>query len=408
MFSSILNTGISKDLQFYQVREIKILNLFSFITITGCLIGTVNIYFIGHAYPSVAVILELIASGLIFYLNHKKLYKASAYLFVVSMNLTLMHMCIIYDGETGGFLYYFPLIFCIALLHDPKRPKKRAIIFFSIIALSLLACKLIDIPQDYKAHLSAEQNKVLFNFNMNLSAMLTIVLVFLVIRLISKQYNELEDLVTTVKNDKVIIEHSLKEKDILLAEIHHRVKNNLSVIIGLFNLQYESSTNEEAKQSLTEARNRVMSIAMVHERLYSKSDLSRINLHQYISELAKEVVRSHPLYTKVKITEELNAMDVDITKAVPIGLIINEAVTNSLKHGFINQQIEPGLTISLIKTFDLICIKIKDNGIGFPDNKNHNEKSLGLTLMQSLSEQIDGTIYYENKNGALVKLTFPI
>jgi two-component sensor histidine kinase len=367
----------------------------------------VNIYFLGEAYPSFTVILELTASSLIFYLNHKKLYNASAYLFVISMNLTLMHMCLFYSLETGSFLYYFPLIFCIALLHDPKQPKKRALIFFSIITLSILCSRLLEIPQEYRANLSAEQDKVLFNFNINVAAALTIVLVFLVIRFINKQYLELGSLVKTVKDDKVIIQNSLKEKEVLLAEIHHRVKNNLSVILGLFNLQRESLANEEARQSLTEAKNRVMSIAMVHERLYSKSDLTKINLTQYISELTREIVRGHPLYTRVKITEALEIIDVDITKAVPIGLIVNEAVTNSLKHGFKNSQIEPELTVSLLKTLDLICIKIQDNGIGFPENKKQDDRSLGLSLIESLAEQIEGKVYFETKGGALVKLTFP-
>lgn len=407
MFSKILNIGIKKDLEFYQIREIKILNLFSFITIIGCFIGTVNVLFLGDAYPSVSVILELTASFFIFYLNHKGLYKASAYLFVISMNLTLMYMCVFYSSTTGSFLYYFPLIFCIALLHNPNRSKRRAIIFFSIIGLSLLGSRLLNIPHIHKANLTPEQNAVLFNFNMNLAAFLTVILVFLVIRLINKQYDELGELLETVKQDKVIIQDSLKEKEVLLAEVHHRVKNNLSVIIGLFNLQKDSSTNEETKQSITEAKNRVLSIAMVHERLYSKSDLTKINLKHYISELAKEVVRGHPLYTTVKINEILESIDVDITKAVPIGLIVNEAVTNSLKHAFLNSQVEPSLTLSLTRNFDLICIKIKDNGNGFPENKNHNERSLGLTLIESLADQIDGQIYYDNNMGAQVKLSFP-
>ncbi|MGZ3899035.1 MAG: sensor histidine kinase [Bacteroidia bacterium] len=409
MFAKVLNIGIDKDNSFYQNRETKVLNLFSLITIVGCLIGTMNVYFLGEAYPSMMVIFEIAASSLILYFNNKKLYVTSAYLFVISMNLTLMHMNIFYSSDTGSFLYYFPLIFCIALLHNPDRTKTRVIIFFSIIGLSLVGARFLHVPFLHKANLTAQQNAVVFNFNINLAAFLTVVLVFLVISLINKQYRELTDLLETVKNDKATIQHSLKEKEVLLAEIQHRVKNNLAVIIGLFNLQKESSTNEETKQSITEAKNRVLSIAMVHERLYRKEDLSKINLKYYISELTKEVVRSHPLYSSVTIKEDIQDLDADITKAVPIGLIINEALTNSLKHGFVNSQVKPTLSVSVQRTFDLICIKVKDNGKGFPAGKNENDRSLGLTLIESLTEQIDGKIYYENKDGgAQVKLTFPV
>ncbi|MBA3664120.1 MAG: sensor histidine kinase [Bacteroidetes bacterium] len=409
MLNKVLNIGVHNTDSFYQNRETKILNLFSLITIVGCLIGTLNIYFLGEAYPSVMVIFELVASALIFYLNSKKMYAGAAYLFAISINFALLHMNVLYSSSTGSFLYYFPLIFCIALLHNPNKPKTRVAIFFSLIALSLVCSRLFSFPFIEKANLTSEQNQILFNFNLNLVAFLTVTLVFLVISLINKQYRELTDLVQTVKNDKLTIQNSLREKEVLLAEIQHRVKNNLAVIIGLFNLQKDNSTNEETKQSITEAKNRVLSIAMVHERLYKKDDLSKINLKFYISELIKEIVKSHPLYDSVTIEENIEDLVGDITKAVPIGLIINEAITNSLKHGFVNTQIKPKLSISLQKTFDLICIKINDNGKGFPVNKNHNERSLGLSLIDSLTEQIDGKIYYENKDGgAQVKLTFPI
>jgi two-component sensor histidine kinase len=408
MFSKMLNIGITDDLSFYQKRETKILNLFAFITIFGCLVGTINIYFLGEAYPSVMVFFEVLASASMLLLNYRKQYLISAYLFVISMNLTLMHMNIFYATESGSYLYYFPLIFCIALLHNPNKPKTRLVIFFGMISLSLLCTRIFDLTFIGRAGLSAEQYRVMFNFNVNLVAFLTVALVFLVINLINKQYIELSELLETVKGDKLTIQNSLKEKDVLLAEIQHRVKNNLSVIIGLFNLQKENATNEETKQSITEAKNRVLSIAMVHERLYRKSDLSRINLRYYISELTKEVVRSHPLYSSVNIIEDLEDLDADITKAVPVGLIINELVTNSLKHGFTNSQVQPELKITLLKTFDLICIKVNDNGKGFPEIMKRNDRSLGLTLIDSLTEQIDGKVYYENNNGALVKFTFPV
>ncbi len=408
MFSRLLNIGVTGDLEFYQKKETKILNLFALITLTGLLIGTTNILFLGKSYPFTTIILETIASILILVFNHKKLYQVSLYLFVLSMNMCLLYISVYYKSSTGSYLYYFPVIFCIALLHNPNKSKMRDVIFFSIIALSFFCTRFIHIPFIGKADLNDDQNQIIFNYNINLCAVLTIVLVYLIINLINKQNLELTEVLKTIQNDQVTIKNSLQEKEVLLAEIQHRVKNNLAIIIGLFNLQKNNASNEEVKQSINEAKNRVLSIAMVHERLYKKEDLSHINLKYYISELIKEIVRSFPSGDKVTIFEELENIDANITKAVPIGLIVNEVITNSLKHAFADSIIKPVIKISLTTHFDVISIKMQDNGIGFANIKHRDEKSLGLTLIESLAEQIDGNIHYNNNDGACVKLSFPV
>jgi two-component sensor histidine kinase len=407
MFSKVLNIGVSDDLEFYQKRETKILNIFSIITLIGLLIGTTNIFFLKKEYPVIMVSFEALASILILILNSKRFFNAAAFLFVISINLTLLYMNMYYHSDTGSYLYYFPLIFCIALLHNPNKSKARDLIFFSIILLSFLGARVIHPTCIPTAAVSAAQNAIIFNFNVNLVALLTAILVYLIITFINKQYKELSDLLEVSKDDQVTIQNSLREKEVLLAEIQHRVKNNLSVIIGLFNLQMDNASSEEARQSINEAKNRVLSIAMVHERLYRKEDLSKINLKYYISELTKEIVRGHPLYKSVTIEEHLEDLDVDITKAVPIGLIVNEVITNSLKHAFSDPNVKPHLKITLTKNLDQICIKMQDNGIGFPENKAKSG-SLGITLIESLADQIDGNIYYLNTNGAGVKLSFPV
>ena len=177
--------------------------------------------------------------------------------------------------------------------------------------------------------------------------------------------------------------------------------------MALFNFQKESSTNEETKIALTEARNRVLSIAMVHEQLYKKNNFSKIHLDKYIPELIQEVLRSHPLHSHANIKKELESIDLDITKTIPVGLIINEIVTNSLKHGFKNSNNTPEIAVKLRSSNGWIYIDIKDNGTGFPEKIEKNQNSLGISLMESLTEQIDGKIELTSDSGALVKLSFP-
>ena len=160
MFSRLLNIGVTSNLEFYQKKETKVLNLFSLITIIGLIVGTTNIFFLGEAYPFATIVLETISSVLIFVFNHKKLYHISAYLFVISINLCLLYINVYYDPSTGSYLYYFPLIFCIALLHNPNKPKSRDIIFFSIICLSFFSSRFIKFPFISGANLSPDQNQV--------------------------------------------------------------------------------------------------------------------------------------------------------------------------------------------------------------------------------------------------------
>jgi two-component sensor histidine kinase len=408
MFTRLLNIGITNDLDFYQKREVRILNLLASIVFFGQLIGATNIIFLHHAYPAFFQILIAICNLMMLILTYKHYYQTAAYLFVIYINATLLYVIQYYDVSTANYLYYFPVIFCVALLHNPNKPIKRTIIFFSIVTLSFLCSRFFKLEFIKKVEFTDEQNRLLFQYNIYFCALVTIVLVYMFIRLINKQNNEVSELLQTVKKDQVTIQNSLTEKDVLLAEIQHRVKNNLAVIIGLFNLQKDTASNDETRQAITEAKNRVLSIAMVHEKLYKKEDLSHINLKSYISELTKEVVKSHPLSKQITILEELESIDSTITKAVPIGLIINEAITNALKHAFNSSSEKPTIKISMITTFDLICIKILDNGKGFENLNKRSDKSLGLTLIESLAEQIDGEVYYSNDNGAVIKFSFPV
>lgn len=408
MLTKLLNIGVTENLDFYQKREVKIINLFSFITLLGLLIGATNIFFLKSSYPYLPIFAETLATLLVLLLNAKKYNQTATYLFVISLNLNLVYINHYYDVSTGSYLYYLPIIFCVALLHNPERPVARVVILLSVIAFCFFLSRFVSLPFIPKANITKEQNDLIFDYNINLCAGLTIILVYLIINLINRQNRELTDLLRKSHTDQVTITNSLKEKEVLLAEIQHRVKNNLSVLIGLFNLQKDSATNEETRQSMMEAKNRVLSIAMVHERLYRKEDLSKINLKHYIAELAKEIVRGHPLHGSVTVVEELESLDADITKAVPIGLIVNEIVTNSLKHAFGENSKDATIKITLNRQFDQVCLKIQDNGKGFSPDMERSDRSLGLTLIESLAEQLDGDIHYASNGGATVKLAFPV
>lgn len=407
LFGNLIDIGVKSEMEFYQKREARIVNLFALITICGLTIGVTTVFFISGQYPTFIVTSTFISSLFILVFNAKQKYNLATYLFVISINFTVFIINQQYQVSVESHLYYFPIIFCVALIHNPLKSNKRTIFFFAITLLSFAGAKILSISFLKLTDITEEDAKVLFFYNSFLTIIITIVVVFLVVKLINRQNNESITLLKMEQEAQIKISQSLKEKEVLLAEIQHRVKNNLAIITGLLNLQTEKAPCEVSKQLMVDSRNRVMSMAMVHNRLYKKDNLSNINLKPYLYELVKELASSFPAKTPaIEILDDMVEVVVEITTAVPIGLIINEAITNSLKHAFDDTVSKPFIKIKMEVVFDKVQIILSDNGLGFPANKNANDNALGLSLIQSLAEQIDADASYSNEGGAVIKLLF--
>lgn len=203
---------------------------------------------------------------------------------------------------------------------------------------------------------------------------------------------------------------SLQEKEVLLTEIHHRVKNNLQVISSLLSLQSRSLTNPEALSVLAESQNRVRSMALVHEKLYQSPDMVRIDFGAYIRELASYLCRVYRNGAEA-IPLRINAKDVFLTieRAVPCGLIVTELLSNALKYAFPNGQSgEIGVDLTP-EGSALYQLTIRDNGVGLPaDVDFRHSTSLGLRIVNTLTEQLGGTIALTNNGGATFRLSFPM
>jgi len=216
--------------------------------------------------------------------------------------------------------------------------------------------------------------------------------------------------VTEQKEAESKIKKSLKEKEVLLAEIHHRVKNNLAVITGLLELQQFKTESSEAKDILRESQLRINSIALIHEKLYQNENLSQIAINVYLEELIEVIVASMATEaTNVVINIESKPIFLTINQAIPCGLILNELITNAYKHAFVGRQ-EGEINIHLQeKGYDLKLV-FKDNGVGIPaDFDFENPSTLGLTLIQTLAKQLDGNCSFEREEeGTTFKLQFEV
>lgn len=208
------------------------------------------------------------------------------------------------------------------------------------------------------------------------------------------------------------IKRELKEKEILLKEIHHRVKNNLNIVSSLLSLQADQiETKQEAKDALLSSRNRVFSMALVHERLYQSKTLAHIEMEYYIKSLVEDLVKLYMKNLTLDVDIDIDDITMDITRAVPCGLIINELVTNALIHAFTDLHTGT-LAISLKRGSgernEHYALVVRDSGKGLPKGFLQEEKkSLGFQLVTVLAEQLGGTIAFDGSGGTEVILTFP-
>ena len=202
---------------------------------------------------------------------------------------------------------------------------------------------------------------------------------------------------------------SLKEKEVLLKEIHHRVKNNLQVISSLLKLQSAHIKDEQVLSQLRDSYNRVHSMALIHEKLYQSEGLSRIDSADYVRNLAENLLRSYNVSITLELKTEVENIELDIDTAIPCGLILNELISNSLKYAFKGRS-QGRISIQFSQqTEQEVQLKVADNGIGLPSDFDLEEtESLGLQLVQNLTEQLDGTLQIDSQDGTCFMITFPM
>nr|WP_294786016.1 sensor histidine kinase [uncultured Flavobacterium sp.] len=210
---------------------------------------------------------------------------------------------------------------------------------------------------------------------------------------INKKNNTLQNLVT--------------EKEWLLREIHHRVKNNLHMVVGLLASQAEFLKSEEAVQAINNSQNRIQSMSLIHQKLYQSESLSVIDMPSYIFELTEYLKDSFEIRNSIRFILDIDSFTLPLSHSIPIGLIFNEAVTNAIKYAFKKQ--ENGIIDISLKTIDHqhYILTIKDNGIGLPNDFDpYNNPSLGIKLMHGLAADIEGQFLITNENGTKITLKF--
>ncbi|WP_143065169.1 sensor histidine kinase [Mucilaginibacter gossypiicola] len=199
----------------------------------------------------------------------------------------------------------------------------------------------------------------------------------------------------------------IDEKDWLLKEVHHRVKNNLQIVMSLLNTQSAFLKNNAAIAAIRESQNRVQAIALIHQKLYSNSNVAYIDIAIYISELVNYLADCYEAHDRgIRFEQQIEPVKMDVAQAIPVGLMLNEAITNAIKYAFPNKRGYINISLGTLDDNN-IMLNIADDGIGLPQDFDIKEtSSLGMEMMKALSKQLDGNFKMENNDGVVITLIF--
>jgi PAS domain S-box-containing protein len=218
--------------------------------------------------------------------------------------------------------------------------------------------------------------------------------------------------VTEHKRVEAVIRSSLAEKEVLLKEVHHRVKNNLMTLIGLIKMQEAKANNEAFSDLLQELESRVRAMAQVHESLHKSKDLARVNLQDYIETMSAHIRAQYGLERDIRFSLQAAGVEVNLDIAIPCGLILNELIANAFKHAFPGDKPRDGegnceIGVAVKYEGGRLTLTVADNGVGLPVGLDwEKSETLGLRLIKMLSQQLNGSIELERSTGTIFHLRF--
>jgi two-component sensor histidine kinase len=392
LFNQYKKIGIKSDYKIWEValtRKLNILTLIGFFNISLTLL-----FFYLFNYTSFfnECILVLIAAPLVVIANHFKNYIWGSYVFYFIGFILFYFLCSKMGSNTYSIFYFFPLIISLVQIFARRELLVHLFILSAFCFVTMLA--------------------VVYNYNYGYFEMeytdkqiLNLKLFNIIITFFTSSAFMLVVTLENLKQEQIIF-NDVKEKEVLLSEVFHRVKNNMNIITSLLNLQKDISTSPETKNALEDSRNRVFSMALVHQKIYQNRSLNHINFKDYVTDLTDELCASFG-NTIIEKELELENIELDISYAIPCGLIINELVTNSFKYARLPDR-KLKIYVKLFQKADTVYLIIKDNGPGVEDFESLNKDSLGLFLVKSLSEQIDAKYMFRNNPGCELELVFKL
>ena len=403
-FYRIFSAGVSQDLDDEFNDRLIILNIFTLTCVLFCTPYYMFLFVKGNFVLGSLFLLVQISFSLSLLLNKFRYYTLSKILILISTNYSILFLNFAFGYESGFCMYYFTSPLIVFSFFNFSQRGQTIIGLLLYLSSYLIAEISHSMGMGPWIEISAEMLNFLYITNVFFAFSFLIVLA----RSFSKFHYFTSQKVIfknqELEHNKNELETLLNEKNTLLSETHHRVKNNLAVISGLFDLQLMFEKDPKLKSIFTNSKNRIKSMSLIHESLYRQTNVSQIDFKIYTELLISEIKNSMEIDKNVQIKIDMESIYFNLSKAIPCGLIINEVVTNCFKHAFIETEM-PHLIIQLTHNARY-CLTIIDNGKGIPINSDANQNSLGMILIDAFAKQLDGEISFKNNNGTTFSLTF--
>lgn len=353
------------------VRKVNFLSLVGSVNVLACLI-VFNI--IGFQFLNLHFLAVLVLAAAIFCLNYAGKFILASYLFF-AIGIYLLGVATVYmQLESNVLMYFFPLTLSIVQIYG-RRESFRHLIIWCILYFFTISFLVMMGPKYYPIQVSEATMNTLKIFNGLFAFFCGLMQITVITWLNIRQEEQIRNVID--------------EKRLLLAELYHRVKNNLNIVTSLINIKKNNSNSQEVIDALEDCRGRVYSMALVHQQMYSGSKVGNLNMMDYLVELIRNVEHAFGDDADVVLEVNSNELILPISKAVPIGLIMNELITNSYKHGMVpGKKLVVNIHVSQIG--NSLQIEVTDSGPGIkPERQNGN--TLGFELIRSLCEQIDAS-----------------
>ena len=406
IFKDLTNKGFTNNPMLFNKVKARGLNFMTLIWIPALLLPSAFCYSLSE-WVSLSVILSTISLLLtVFIFNQRRYFKLSilVYLFILNFNIAFVN--VIFEFNYGTYLFLFPLFSCFSFLFSiPKNRNILILIFVLMLILHSISFMLVSFyPSTQYLH---QPHPLYTQLNYGFSFGLTLLIILMYSIIQSQQKADLDAKILINNQQKMLLEETLRDRNILLTEIHHRTKNNLAIVSSMLNLQRNQVENVELQNILLDCSNRVHSIATVHQKLYEKENFTKIDLKDYLEELIRDLQKTiFPNDKEIQLILEIDSFNITSEKAIPCALIINELITNSIKHAF--KEKDGKLEIKIKKIGQQVLLMLHDDGPGFQMDSQKNHLTLGMTLIQALSEQLNGHFEYNTQNGTTFNLSFKL
>lgn len=306
-------------------------------------------------------------------------------------------------GWNCGFYYYIFLIPTVFLIGGKWKKITKTCFYYSVV-FAIICLFIFYFNQKGHYSISSVATSYINISNFTLTGFVILVVISYFSRTVLKKENELLRLNTTLikQNDKVVNQHN--NLQVLMKEIHHRVKNNLQMVNSLLRLQANEIKDENVVELFNVSRQRILSMAKLHEKMYGSKDLQHINIHEHFESLIKGLLDSYATDKEITLDLKAENINLEIDTLIPLGLMINEIITNSLKYAFINQN--QGIIMLHLRSlnhqeYEMI---IGDNGTGI--KLKDVSDGLGSKLIKAFTKQLNGSIEQLENSGTVLKLVF--